>query len=346
MREGPHSAGVRHGRCRASGTIANLAVAAALLAGCGESPQSVLDPHGPDAELVHNITRVLFIGGTVIFLLTMACVGTVVFTRWKLRKVLGSRRSILVMGIVFPALALAALLVWTLDIARALVLPRSAEPMRIEMIGWQFWWEVRYPDLGSGGALVAANEIHIPVGREVELVAISKDVIHSVWIPALRGKIDMIPGRTNRIRFMANRPGVVRGQCAEYCGAQHALMAFYVVAHPPEEFDRWLEQERRPAPAPSTDFLALGQRAFGTAGCGACHAIRGTEWTGGYGPDLTHVGSRLSLAAGALDNHRGTLGGWIAGAQDIKPGNRMPSFNSVLTGEELRAVAAWLESLK
>ncbi len=193
---------------------------------------------------------------------------------------------------------------------------------------------------------ITANEIHIPVGRAVTLQVQSADVIHSLWIPSLHGKIDMIPGRVNSLRLSADRPGVMRGQCAEFCGAQHALMALFVVAETEAGFARWLERQRTPVREPADAFLALGWRAFGTAGCGACHAVRGTPWTGRAGPDLTAVGSRLSLAAGTLDNHLATLAGWIAGPQAIKPGNAMPAFSAVLDGRELRALAAWLESLK
>jgi cytochrome c oxidase subunit 2 len=205
---------------------------------------------------------------------------------------------------------------------------------------------VRYPATTPDGDVVTANEIHLPVGREVVLAVTSPDVIHSLWIPNLHGKIDMIPGQVNTLRVLAERPGVMRGQCAEYCGAQHALMALYVVAEPPEHFEAWLSRQRQPVAPPEEPFLARGMQVFGTAGCGACHAVRGTEWNGRLGPDLSRVGSRLSLAAGVLGNHRGTLAGWIAAAQDIKPENRMPSFASALDGPELRALAAWLESLK
>jgi cytochrome c oxidase subunit 2 len=313
------------------------------------SLQSVLSPAGGHAHRVAELTWVLFVGGTVIFLLVAAFLALASFGGPALKARLGSRRFILAGGVAFPVVTLSVLLVWTLGINRAVSLPLGLggePPMRIQMIGYQFWWEVRYPGTMPGGGIVTANEVRIPVGRDVVLEVTSADVIHSVWIPALNGKIDMIPGRWNTRPIRADRPGVLRGQCTEYCGAQHALMAFYVVAETPEGFTAWLNRQRLPAAPPADPVLAMGAAAFGAAGCGGCHAVRGTEWDGRLGPDLTHVGSRLALAAGVLDNHRGTLAGWIAGAQDIKPGNRMPSFAAALDGPELRAMAAWLESLK
>jgi cytochrome c oxidase subunit 2 len=187
--------------------------------------------------------------------------------------------------------------------------------------------------------------LYIPVGRPVEVALRSDNVIHSFWVPALAGKVDMIPGRTNRLVIEARVPGVFRGQCAEYCGLQHAWMAFYVVAVPEAAYRQWRTDQAAPAIEPADATLRRGREAFLREGCGACHAVRGTPANGTLGPDLTHVGSRLSLAAGRLDNHAGTLAGWIADSQGIKPGNLMPSMN-VFSGEELRAVAAYLESLK
>ena len=322
-----------------------LLAGAAALAGCsGSEAQSVLEPLGPDAALLADLSWLLFAGGGLIFLLTMAFAAVAVWGGEAQRRGLGSRRLILAGGVAFPVAVLTALLVETLGVARALGAraPGGGEPLRIDVVGRQFWWDVRYP----GQGVATANEIHIPAGREVELRVSAGDVYHSLWIPSLQGKIDMVPGRVNTLRLRAGQPGVVRGQCTEFCGTQHALMAFWVVAEPSEGFERWLERQRAPVEEPADEFLALGKRVFGAAGCGACHAVRGTEWDGRIGPDLTRVGGRLSLAAGALDNHRGTLGGWIAGVQTLKPGANMPSYNTVLDGKELRAVSAWLESLK
>jgi len=170
----------------------------------------------------------------------------------------------------------------------------------------------------------------------VELSLVSADVIHSFWVPSLAGKVDLLPGRSTRLHLTADRPGVYRGQCAEYCGGPHAKMAFHVIAETPEGFEAWRKNQRRPAAAGNALFAAR---------CATCHTVRGTSAAGTLGPDLTHVGSRMSLGAGTLPNNEGTLAGWIASSQHIKPGNLMPSFKD-LTGEELRALAIYLEALK
>jgi cytochrome c oxidase subunit 2 len=313
------------------------------LAACS-GVQTPLDPHGNAAELIAGLSWLLFGGGTAIFALVMGLLAWALLAPASLRRVMGSRGFVIGGGIVFPVVTLAALLVHSLGVSRALVLPREDQPLRVEVIGRQYWWEVRYPDAGEGA--VTANEIRLPVGREVELLLSSGDVIHSVWIPNLHGKMDMIPGRVNRQRFTPERTGVLRGQCTEFCGLQHALMAFSVVVEEPAEFEAWLARQQAPVPEPEDAEAAHGMRVFGAAGCGACHAVRGTEWGGRLGPDLSRVGSRLTLAAGALENHRGTLAGWIAGAQDIKPGNSMPSYGRALEGGDLLALAAWLEGLR
>lgn len=314
-----------------------------LLAGCS-GVQTPLDPLGERAERIAELSWLLFIGGTAIFLLVMGLLAVAIVAPAWLRRLLGSRRFVIGGGIVFPAVTLAALLVHTLGVSRALVLPGSDAPLRIEVIARQYWWEVRYPDMGEGA--VTANEIRLPRGREVELHLSSADVIHSLWLPNLHGKMDMIPGRVNRQRLTAERTGVLRGQCTEFCGVQHSLMAFWAVVQEPEEFEAWLVRQRAPVPPPADPLAARGMQVFGEAGCGACHAVRGTEWQARLGPDLSRVGSRLSLAAGALENHSGTLAGWIAGAQDIKPGNAMPAYGRALEGGDLLAVAAWLEGLR
>jgi cytochrome c oxidase subunit 2 len=324
-----------------------LASCGAMLAGC-EGVQSVLNPYGPDAARIANLSWILFAGGTLILLFTLAAAALAVFGAEAPRRVIGSRRFVLAAGFAFPMVVLSALLVHTMMLARGINGPvfGGAPPLQIEVTGRQFWWEVRYPGTLPDGGVVTANEIRLPVGREVELRVASGDVVHNFWVPALHGKIDMYPGRVNLWRLRADRPGTFRGQCAEFCGTSHAYMAFYVVAEEPVEFERWLDRQRLPVEPPRDEFLALGMRVFGAGGCGGCHAVRGTEWNARIGPDLTHVGSRLSLAAGTLDNHRGTLAGWIAGSQHLKPGNGMPSFNTALDGPELRAVSTWLESLK
>jgi cytochrome c oxidase subunit 2 len=289
--------------------------------------QSVLGAYGPDAAIIAEISWVLFIGGAIIFAAVMAIAGYALFG--SKREVFASKTLIVGGGIVFPVVTLSALLVYSLVRAAALH-PEEPGALRIEVVGEQWWWRVRYPDFET------ANEIRIPVGRPVRLELKSADVVHSFWVPALAGKLDMIPGRANVLRVRAERAGEFRGQCAEYCGGPHALMALYVVAVPPEEFQRWSDGQRGPAEKQNSSFVAH---------CGACHAVRGTAAAGARGPDLTHVGSRLTIGAGLLPNNAGALAGWIASSQHLKPGNLMPSFG-MLPGEELRSLAGYLESLK
>lgn len=303
--------------------------------------QSALSPASEAAGAIHELGLVLYVGATAILVLVLALAAYGALSGP--RKV-SAGAWVIGGGVVFPAVVLAALLVHSLRVGHALSGPPPG-PADIEVTGKMWWWEVRYQDAATGATAVLANELYVPVGRPVEIALRSDNVIHSFWVPALAGKVDMIPGRTTRLVVQAREPGVYRGQCAEYCGLQHAWMAFYVVAVSEEAYKQWLAHQAAPAQAPGNAFLRQGREAFLREGCGACHAVRGTAANGTLGPDLTHVGGRLSLAAGRLDNHAGTLAGWIADSQTIKPGNLMPSMN-VFTGVELRAVAAWLESLK
>jgi cytochrome c oxidase subunit 2 len=245
-------------------------------------------------------------------------------------------------GIAIPALILAGLLVIAVRILPEVAAPPRAPVLTVEVVGHLWWWEVRYPAQG----FKTANEIHIPVGQPVEVELRSPDVIHSFWVPQLMGKTDLVPGHVNRVWLQAEAPGVYRGQCAEYCGLQHARMAFLVVADPPEQFAAWLEGERRPATEPADPVLLRGAQAFAREGCINCHVIRygagavGTE----VGPDLTHFGSRRTIAAATLPNTRGHLAGWIGNPQALKPGNYMPTVQ--IDSESLLALTAYLESLK
>lgn len=304
-----------------------------------EAQSTLSPPPGSAAASIDELGIVLYVGGALI--LTVVCILALAGVIGAPRKA-RAKRWILVGGLVLPGILLAALFVHALGVGNELAAQDGGDALRVHVSGKQWWWEVRYED-GRGATL--ANELHIPVGRPVELKLDSSDVIHSFWVPPLAGKVDMIPGRSTRLVIRSDRPGVFRGQCAEYCGAQHALMAFYVVAEPAAEFEAWLARESRDAATPADAAAQEGHDLFFRAGCAACHAIRGTEANGRLGPDLTHVGSRRSLAAGTLGNHAGTMGGWIADPQALKPGNLMPA-TSTLTGPELRALSAWLESLE
>lgn len=302
--------------------------------------QSALNPQGPHAAVIHEISWVLFIGALAIFIIVMGIGTYAVFARRDRARKLREVPLIIGGGIVFPLVTLSALLVYSLVRAGSLAALPEVNVVRIEVTGEQWWWRVHYLDENGRRAFETANEIHIPVGRTVEIALSSADVIHSFWIPTLAGKLDMIPGRTNRLRLVAESPGRYRGQCAEYCGGPHAFMAFFVVAQTPEDFERWAALQREPAPASE----GAGSGLFRTH-CAVCHTIRGTPAQGTRGPDLTHVGSRFTLAAGVLPNNAGTLAGWIASSQQLKPGNLMPSFQH-FSGEELRALARYLESRK
>ena len=315
-----------------------------LLAGC-DGVQSALQPSGPHAGRAATLWWTMFWASAAILAVVTALALFATFARRHRPRALGGKGLIVWAGVAFPVVALTALLVWILTGTAALTRAPDERAMRIEVIGKMWWWEVRYLDEAGRPVFRTANEIHLPVGRPAVLELTSSDVIHSFWVPRLAGKIDLIPGHVNRWRVEASAPGSFRGQCAEFCGLQHAKMAFWVVAHEPAEFEAWLAKERGPAREPQTPFTARGRSLFLATGCGACHAVRGTPAEGQIGPDLTHVGGRLSLAAGTFDNHVGTLAGWIADAEGLKPGNGMPSFD-VLDGPSLRAVAAYLESLE
>lgn len=308
----------------------------------GEPLQSVLHPAGADAELIGQFAWVLFGAGALIF------IAVLVLLALSLRRHDRPLRPMLWIaggGVALPVLLLTALLAWSTWRSAQLVPQGSGKAMTISVTGKMWWWEVHYRDPASGREIATANEIRIPVGRTVYLGLNAADVIHSLWVPALAGKRDMIPGRVTGLTLRADRPGVYRGQCAEYCGTQHAHMALHVVALAPAEFDAWLAQQARPASMPAAELPARGRAVFLEQRCQACHTIRGVAESSRLGPDLTHVGSRLQIGAGLLRNHRGALAGWIADPQALKPGVFMPAASG-LDGESLRALAAYLEHLQ
>ena len=312
------------------------------MAARGDMMQSALATAGAHAQVIAELTWVLVIGSTAIFVAVMALVW---YALWRSPSPIASRRWLVGGGIAFPAVVLAALLVHALIVTNELSAHAADPALTIRVTGKRWWWDVRYAHPAARDALVTtANEIHLPVGRDVKLLLDTEDVIHSFWVPSLAGKVDMIPGRVNHLVLRAEKSGIYRGQCAEYCGAQHAHMALYVVAHEPAEFERWLEREARPAAEETAAPVQRGRALFAAAGCAQCHTVRGTAAAGRLGPDLTHVASRLSLAAGLLENNAGTLAGWIANAQALKPGNLMPSMK--LAAEDLHALTAYMRSLQ
>lgn len=255
----------------------------------------------------------------------------------------GPTRWVLGGGVALPAVVLAPLFVFTLYTLGQLTPPQSADSIDVLITGKQWWWDVLYLGDEPQDQIRDANELHIPVGRQVRIQLRSSDVIHSFWVPGLQGKMDLIPGRVNTTWIQADSAGVYRGECAEYCGMQHTRMQFRVVAHPPSEFTAWVEKNRSPAVPPPDSASREGQAVFLTSGCAFCHQIRGTPARGTVGPDLTHLASRRTLAAGTLPNTKGHLAGWVGNPQAIKPGNKMPRIP--LQPRELHALLAYLGTL-
>lgn len=246
-------------------------------------------------------------------------------------------------GVGLSTLALVGFIIWsTMTLAR-IARPPEEPAFTIAVIGYRWWWEARYSFGGTSPDFATANEIHIPVGKSVRFTLSSADVIHSFWVPALGGKTDLIPGQTNVTWLKADHAGVYRGQCSEYCGAQHAKMAFTIVADPPAAFETWRAAQARPAAAAPEESAQAGQAVFQQR-CAKCHTVRGSGADGRRGPDLTHVMSRAHLAAGAIPNNAGWLSAWIADPQHIKPGALMPKLG--LSGPELAEVRQYLLTLQ
>jgi cytochrome c oxidase subunit 2 len=245
-------------------------------------------------------------------------------------------------GIVIPVACLVTLFfISDIGVVKATSAPKPGQTkLNITVIGHQWFWEVRYP----GTTAVTANEIHIPAQTNVGVTLRSVDVIHSFWVPELNKKVDTIPGHPNRMELYADHPGVYRGQCAEFCGLQHANMSTAVYADPPAKFRAWLANESRPLAPPAPGEARVGEGVFMTQQCASCHTIRGTAARGTIGPDLTHLASRHTLAALTIPNDRAHLTDWVANPQRIKPGNKMPGLN--LSGQQLRQVVTFLEGLK
>lgn len=322
-----------------------LAICAAV-SGCGR--QSALEPRSDAARAIETLWWWMFAAACVVIGGALVLLFIAYLRRGKPGfPLIGQREGVatgmvLVFGIGIPGVALVALF----TVANFAVIDETKAPdpdttsMEIEVTGNQFWWEVRYP----GTTAITANEIHIPARTRVNVIARTDDVIHSFWVPQLNRKVDMIPGQANRVLLYAAEPGRYRGQCAELCGPAHSQMGLYVVAQPREEFEAWLEHMAEPAAEPSTEEERRGQEVFLEEACARCHTIRGTPAAGEIGPDLTHVAGRSTLAALAIPNDKGHLGGWVLDPQHVKPGNRMPGLN--LTGPAFNDLLAYLESLE
>jgi len=311
---------------------------------------SVHAPQGPIAELQGRLGASMYWVSGVLWVLVTGALLWAVFRR----RAPGQQpddptgepaaRTAVTLALAGTAAILFVFLFFSYATGRAMTRRPAGDPLQIRVTGHQWWWEVEYRDSVPQHWITTANEIHVPVGKPVVLELVSGDVIHSFWVPSLAGKKDQITGQENSLWFRADRPGIYRGQCAEFCGYQHAKMGFEVVAEPPERFAQWLIQQRDTAATPTDSLARYGQQVFLSNQCVMCHAISGTPAGSRIGPDLTHFGSRRTIAAGSLPNTAGNLIGWIADPQTIKPGSGMPATG--LSPRDLVAVAAYLETLE
>ena len=315
--------------------------------------QSALDPAGPQAAHLTTLWWIFFWVCLAFYVAVLAFFfaayvrgrrNTVIDVSEATEKRLGTA---VWTGLTISTAGLLALLVTSVAAGRDVGHFASDEPaqLEIEVTGHQWWWEVKYPNaLVPSHQIVTANQIHIPIHTAVLLRLDTRDVIHSLWIPNLHGKRDLIPGRVNKFWIQADRPGVYRGQCAEFCGMQHAHMSLVVVADEPEKFAEWKTHMGQGAPTPLTAQQARGLQVFLGAPCANCHNVVGIDAYAALGPDLTHFRSRPTLAAGTLLNTRGNLAGWITNAPAIKPGTMMPP--NQLSGQEMNDLLAYLETLR
>ena len=358
----------RAGRCVGIAHSGLAGTSTLLLAGCAGA-QSALEIHGPAAQRIAGVWWAMLAIGAVIYLVVVALVLYLLLRRQTsdahARRVTGAdddagnastrvspthggatrlaKRWILLGGVALPVVVLAPLFVASVRTLSALM-HETGDDLTVQVTGHRWWWQVRYKGANNTSEILAANEIHIPVGRKVRIELATADVIHSLWIPNLHGKTDLVPGRTNVMWIEASRPGTSRAQCAEYCGTQHAHMALPVVAETQAEFDDWLARERLPARVPLDSVARAGASVFMSASCWTCHTIRGTAAAGVGAPDLTHLAGRRTIAAGTLANTPANLARWIADPQAVKPGNKMP--RAPLTSEQLTAVVAYLGMLR
>ena len=330
-----------------------------LLAACGEDhlktyPQTTFAPVTEFARQTDWLFKYTLVLGVLVGLFVFGLLG---FIMWRFRyqpghpepeQVHGNARLELLWTFI-PALILAAIAVPTVRVIFATQREAPANAVTIEVKGWQWWWEYRYAVNGGRDTVVTANEIHVPVGTPVQLRMTSGDVLHSFWIPQMGGKRDVIPTRVNTLNFTPEEPGVYLGQCAEFCGDSHALMKMRMIAHTPEGYQEWLRNEASPAPAPRDSAVMLGKQLVTKGACAGCHVVRyGVEkdstTLGRTGPNLTHFGSRRTLAAGIMDNNAENLAKWLKDPPAVKPGSKMPNLG--LKDEEIRYIVAYLQTLQ
>ena len=327
------------------------------LTACGDGTQTMLNPAGPQAYKLNNLWWFMFFVSSAVFILVMIALllslkkrtdeaplsATPIVTpsvehERKLRNVVIAASTITV-AILF------VFLIVSFSAGRSLTVDLDKKnALTIEITGHQWWWEVRYWDVAASNIFTTANEIHIPVGVPVTFKLRSTDVIHSFWVPNLSGKKDLIPGKTATIWLQADKPGVYRGQCAEYCGLQHAQMGLWIVVDTQDEFNTWRQKQVQTAMATPTDLARRGQQVFFSSSCVMCHAINGTPAGSNVGPNLTHLAGRSIIAGASLLNTRENLRQWITNSHVIKPGNKMPANN--LSSDDLEALLDYLQNLK
>ncbi|HEX5506021.1 MAG TPA: cytochrome c oxidase subunit II [Thermomicrobiales bacterium] len=338
--------GRRRGIALALGGLALAALLWPPAAGAAGVP--MFDPKSGRADDIFHLFIYVIVLSLIVFAITETALFVFVF-RFRDRgdregepeQIAGNRRLEMIWTAI-PAVMLITVFVWVAVAMRQIgAAPPGGDPLTVEVIGHQWWWEFRYPDQ----QVVTANELHIPTGETIHMKVTSADVIHDFWVPQLGRKMDLIPGTINEFYLSADQPGTYVGTCAEFCGAQHAWMRIHVVAETPAQFNAWLAGQRQAAPAPSGD-AARGEQAFltGEGNCASCHTIAGTDAKGTVGPNLTHVGSRATLGAGVLTNTPAHMRQWLTNPQAVKPDNLMP--NPQLTDTEVADIAAYLEGLR
>jgi cytochrome c oxidase subunit II len=309
--------------------------------------QSALHPAGPQAASISDLWWLMFWTCSAVYVVVLGVLLAAVWRRRRDEQEPTRENSLfrsVAAATAVTIVILFGLLFASVATGRAVASLGSAEAMVIEVTGNQWWWDVTYDNPNPSLRVRTANELHLPVGRQIRLQFSSNDVIHSFWVPNLHGKMDLIPGRQTALWLQVDTPGIYRGQCAEYCGLQHANMALTVVAESPEAFERWIVAQRRPAPEPASDEQTRGRDIVERGPCAMCHAVSGTAAGGRTAPDLTHFASRSTIAAGVAPNTPGYLAGWIANPQHLKPGSRMPATG--LSSEDLQAVLAYLGTLR
>jgi len=322
------------------------------LAGCGGF-QSPIAPAGEQAASINALFWLMMAICGFMYLLVLAALGLSIWRAWRRRRESAEvqinpadrglgRTLVLWCGLILVGLT--TLIVASFFVDRTIAQARARTALEVRVTGHQWWWRIQYRDPATGGWIETANELHLPLGRTTRVSLGSADVVHSFWVPNIAQKIDLIPGRINLLDLTPTRAGWFRGQCAEFCGAQHAHMAFDVKVDTPAAFDRWLAMQARPAGPPGDPASTRGLRVVTQGQCAMCHAIRGTAAVGRAGPDLTHFGSRRSIAAGTLTMSRGAVQGWIAQPQALKPGTMMPPV--ALSPADADAASRYLTGLR